>query len=143
MSTQVSSTLASTGVEVSRSAPWLRTRTGLVHGQVQRSWVPTYSMCRWDGCFIRFLDGMLQTSALGSTDYQLRIPVRLRHVAILDAAPIIPVEGPGKPWASTCMERNEDRLSQTSCLQNESKDKAIVLVQADRRSQLRLRLAGF
>lgn len=43
--------------------------------------------CRWDGCFIRFLDGMLQSSALGSTDYQLRIPVRLRHVAISNAAP--------------------------------------------------------
>ena len=57
------------------------------------------SVCRWDSCFIRFLDGMLQTSALGTTDYQLRIPVRLRYVAILDAAPIIPVEGSGKPWA--------------------------------------------
>ncbi len=46
--------------------------------------------CRWDGCFIRLLDGMLQAGALGSTDYQLRIPTKIRHLEILDAKPAMP-----------------------------------------------------
>lgn len=46
--------------------------------------------CRWDGCFIRLLDGMLQAGALGSTDYQLRIPTKIRHLEILDAKPALP-----------------------------------------------------
>lgn len=39
---------------------------------------------------------MLQSSALGTTDYQLRIPVRLRHVSILDAAPAIELGSSGQ-----------------------------------------------
>ena len=40
--------------------------------------------CRWDGCFIRLLDGMLQTGALNlvGSDYKLRIPTAIRHLAI-------------------------------------------------------------
>ncbi|EIE23140.1 hypothetical protein COCSUDRAFT_47508 [Coccomyxa subellipsoidea C-169] len=45
---------------------------------------------RWDGCFIRLLDGMLQAGALGSADYNLRIPTKIRHLAILDSSPAIP-----------------------------------------------------
>ena len=51
--------------------------------------------CRWDKCWIRFLDGMLQTSILHSPDFQLRIPVGLRHVAILDAATPLPAASAG------------------------------------------------
>lgn len=63
------------------------------------------NLCRWDSCFIRFLDGMLQTSALGSTDYQLRIPVKLRHVAVADASPNILNEasGPSPPPLLKCI----------------------------------------
>ena len=46
--------------------------------------------CRWDGCFIRLLDGMLQAGALGSSDYQLRIPTKIRQLDILDAKPALP-----------------------------------------------------
>ncbi|CAK0786732.1 hypothetical protein CVIRNUC_009946 [Coccomyxa viridis] len=45
---------------------------------------------RWDNCFIRLLDGMLQAGALGSTDYQLRIPTKIRQIEILDAKPRLP-----------------------------------------------------
>ena len=38
--------------------------------------------CRWDECWIRLLDGMLQLSFSDSNDYQLRIPVRVRNIAI-------------------------------------------------------------
>jgi fatty acid synthase len=53
-------------------------------------------VCRWDGCFIRLLDGMLQASSLGnSADYTLRIPTKIRHLAILDASPAIPAGSQG------------------------------------------------
>lgn len=45
---------------------------------------------RWDGCFIRLLDGMLQAGALGSSDYQLRIPTKIRQLEILDPKPALP-----------------------------------------------------
>ncbi len=45
---------------------------------------------RWDGCFIRLLDGMLQAGALGSSDYQLRIPTKIRQLDILDPKPALP-----------------------------------------------------
>ncbi len=51
--------------------------------------------CRWDGCFIRLLDGMLQAGALGSADYNLRIPTKIRHLAILDSSPAIPAGSQG------------------------------------------------
>ena len=39
---------------------------------------------RWDGCFIRLLDGMLQAGALNlvGPDHKLRIPTAIRHLAI-------------------------------------------------------------
>ena len=37
---------------------------------------------RWDECWIRLLDGMLQLSFSDSNDYQLRIPVRVRNIVI-------------------------------------------------------------
>ncbi len=46
--------------------------------------------CRWDGCFIRLLDGMLQAGALGSSDYQLRIPTKIRQLDIIDPKPALP-----------------------------------------------------
>ena len=52
--------------------------------------------CRWDGCFIRLLDGMLQAGALGSSDYQLRIPTKIRHLEILDANPPLPAGSQGE-----------------------------------------------
>ena len=42
--------------------------------------------CRWDECWIRLLDGMLQLSFSDSDDYQLRIPVRVRNIAIKQPA---------------------------------------------------------
>jgi hypothetical protein len=50
---------------------------------------------RWDGCFIRLLDGMLQAGALGSSDYQLRIPTKIRHLEIFDASPPLPAGSQG------------------------------------------------
>ena len=50
---------------------------------------------RWDGCFIRLLDGMLQAGALGSSDYQLRIPTKIRHLEILNAKPALPAGSEG------------------------------------------------
>ena len=52
---------------------------------------------RWDGCFIRLLDGMLQAGALGSADYNLRIPTKIRHLAILDPSPALPAGSQGTP----------------------------------------------
>ena len=55
---------------------------------------------RWDNCFIRLLDGMLQAGALGSTDYQLRIPTKIRQIEILDAKPRLPSGSESKPIAT-------------------------------------------
>ena len=38
---------------------------------------------------------MLQVTALGSKDYQLRIPVRLRQVTLLTAAPTLAAQSSG------------------------------------------------
>lgn len=46
-----------------------------------RSW-----LCRWDKCWIRLLDGMLQLSVAGTRDYELRIPTRIRSIVINNAA---------------------------------------------------------
>ena len=54
--------------------------------------------CRWDACFIRFLDGLLQTTGLCHADHQLRIPVRLREVLVHDPAPAVDVESSGESW---------------------------------------------
>ena len=46
-----------------------------------------YGCCyRWDECWIRLLDGMLQLSFSDSDDFQLRIPVRVRNIAIKQPA---------------------------------------------------------
>ena len=37
---------------------------------------------RWDQCWIRLLDGMLQLSVAGTRDYELRIPTRIRSIVI-------------------------------------------------------------
>ena len=37
-------------------------------------------LCRWDGCWIRLLDGMLQLSVAGTRDYELRVPTRIRSI---------------------------------------------------------------
>ena len=40
---------------------------------------------RWDNCFIRLLDGMLQVLGFADSDgvdHSLRIPVRIRHIEI-------------------------------------------------------------
>jgi fatty acid synthase len=36
------------------------------------------------------LDGMLQAGALGSSDYQLRIPTKIRQLEIFDPKPALP-----------------------------------------------------
>jgi hypothetical protein len=41
---------------------------------------------RWDKCWIRLLDGMLQLSVAGTRDYELRIPTRIRSIVINNAA---------------------------------------------------------
>ncbi len=41
---------------------------------------------RWDKCWIRLLDGMLQLSVAGTRDYELRIPTRIRAIVINNAA---------------------------------------------------------
>jgi hypothetical protein len=38
---------------------------------------------------------MLQAGALGSSDYNLRIPTKIRHLAILDSNPAIPAGSQG------------------------------------------------
>ena len=58
---------------------------------------------RWDNCFIRLLDGMLQAGALGSTDYQLRIPTKIRQIEILDAKPRLPSGSESEPIAIHCL----------------------------------------
>ena len=55
---------------------------------------------RWDGCFIRLLDGMLQAGALGSSDYQLRIPTKIRQLEILDPKPALPAGSESESFAS-------------------------------------------
>ena len=42
--------------------------------------------CRWDECWIRLLDGMLQLSFSDSGDCQLRRPVRVRSITIRQPA---------------------------------------------------------
>ena len=46
---------------------------------------PEY-LCRWDGCWIRLLDGMLQLSVAGTRDYELRVPTRIRSIVINNSA---------------------------------------------------------
>ena len=58
---------------------------------------------RWDNCFIRLLDGMLQAGALGSTDYQLRIPTKIRQIEILDAKPQLPSGSESELLATQCL----------------------------------------
>ena len=41
---------------------------------------------RWDQCWVRLLDGMLQLSVAGTRDYELRIPTRIRSIVINNAA---------------------------------------------------------
>jgi hypothetical protein len=52
------------------------------------SQTPNFGCClfRWDQCWIRLLDGMLQLSVAGTRDYELRIPTRIRSILINCAA---------------------------------------------------------
>ncbi len=43
-------------------------------------------LIRWDQCWVRLLDGMLQLSVAGTRDYELRIPTRIRSILINCAA---------------------------------------------------------
>ena len=50
-----------------------------------RSLMGARARCRWDNCFIRLLDGMLQVLGFADADggdHALRIPVRIRHLEI-------------------------------------------------------------
>jgi hypothetical protein len=82
------------------------TKDGLVPDVILTQELMRKVSCRWDGCFIRLLDGMLQAGALGSTDYQLRIPTKIRHLEILDAKPALPASSeseslpPAAPWSA-------------------------------------------
>lgn len=53
-------------------------------------------ICRWDGDFIRFLDGLLQVAGFSKIPetYQLRLPVEIRQVDILLPSPALK---PGRP----------------------------------------------
>ena len=42
--------------------------------------------CRWDRCWIRLLDGILQLSVAGTRDFELRIPTRIRSIVINNTA---------------------------------------------------------
>jgi fatty acid synthase len=55
---------------------------------------------RWDGCFIRLLDGMLQAGALdiAAAEYQLRIPTKIRHLAVAAPGPALPPGSEGARW---------------------------------------------
>ena len=48
-------------------------------------------MRRWDGCFIRLLDGMLQAGAhnVAWSDFGLRIPTRIRRLDIAVPGPAL------------------------------------------------------
>ena len=46
---------------------------------------------------------MLQAGALGSTDYQLRIPTKIRQIEILDAKPQLPSGSESEPIAVQCL----------------------------------------
>ena len=58
---------------------------------------------RWDGCFIRLLDGMLQAGALTATatttDFELKIPTKICHLAVKVPGPELPIgsEGAHRP----------------------------------------------
>ena len=57
-------------------------------------------VCRWDGCFVRLLDGLLQASALdpAGCNFQLRIPTRIRRLAISAPGPaLLPGSDGGLP----------------------------------------------
>ena len=74
--------------------------------------------CRWDACFIRLLDGLLQAGALNNTvDASLRVPTAIRCLEILNPAPAVPAgaEGGLPSWNEAayglhvlCMQRWSD-----------------------------------
>lgn len=47
--------------------------------------------CRWDGDFIRYLDGLLQVAGFSRIPetYQLRLPVEIRQVEIVLPSPAL------------------------------------------------------
>jgi fatty acid synthase len=58
---------------------------------------------RWDGCFIRLLDGMLQAGALidpVKSDFELRIPTKIQHLVVKMPGPTLPVGSEGSALAS-------------------------------------------
>jgi hypothetical protein len=67
------------------------------------------SLLRWDGCFVRLLDGLLQASALdpAGCGYQLRIPTRIRRLAVTAPSPaLLPgADGEGAAAVNVCADR--------------------------------------
>ena len=51
--------------------------------------------CRWDACFIRLLDGLLQAGALNALDTSLRVPTAIRRLEILNPIPLVPAGSEG------------------------------------------------
>ncbi|EIE19938.1 hypothetical protein COCSUDRAFT_44339 [Coccomyxa subellipsoidea C-169] len=67
-------------------------RTGIRYGPhfkmlVKKTIDGSAAVLRWDACFIRLLDGLLQAGALNATDTQLRVPTGIRRLLIKDANP--------------------------------------------------------
>jgi hypothetical protein len=61
---------------------------------------------RWDGCFIRLLDGMFQAGALVATvtsDFELRIPTKIHHLLIKLPGPELPLGSEGYLPATNMM----------------------------------------
>ncbi|KAK9916399.1 hypothetical protein WJX75_002178 [Coccomyxa subellipsoidea] len=72
-------------------------RTGIRYGPhfkmlVKKTIDGSAAVLKWDACFIRLLDGLLQAGALNATDTQLRVPTGIRRLVIKDANPA-PITG--------------------------------------------------
>ncbi len=71
---------------LSRAVYYFEGPKSVVPGSSRPGAEPCARRRRWDECWIRLLDGMLQLSFSDSNDYQLRIPVRVRNIAIRQPA---------------------------------------------------------
>ena len=64
--------------------------------------------CRWNGCFIRFLDGLLQATAythLAGADRALRVPVHIRSLVIKQPGTKRSIGSLGKLYSELNMRR--------------------------------------
>ena len=73
-------------------------------------------MSRWDACFIRLLDGLIQVGALDVTGSQLRVPTGIRRLAIVDPCPRITAGSEGK--LQCCLSRVEEVMPLINCCQS-------------------------